>query len=211
MQTLVSWALLLLKSPLTAQDPLKTCGPACFPCQSLTRISHECPCLRQEASNAGRGLCIKAYFRRVGLGRRLLLAAQKQTEETEMRGFMARNAPRGSLVYPENEASLLSGMQGAGLPLQHPSLTTRAPLFGHWEGCSQREHYQVVATSCWSMPPQELCTHPSCGCLISHWPECISALISLRAPISHCFHPISTGQGTDAWGRHTCRGGAKKK
>lgn len=59
----------------------------------------------------------------------------RNKQETEMRGFMARNVPRGSLVYPENEASLLSGMQGAGLPLQHPSLTTRAPLFGHWEGC----------------------------------------------------------------------------
>jgi len=120
---------------LTAQNPVKACGPACFPCQSLTRISHGCPCLRQEASNAGRGLHAKAYFRRADLGRRLLLAAQKQTEETEIKGFMARNAPRGSLVYPRNEASLLSGMQGAGPPLQHPSLTTRACLFGHWEGC----------------------------------------------------------------------------
>lgn len=80
---------------------------ACMlPMPKPTRISHGCPCLRQEASNAGRGLHAKAYFRRADLERRLLLAAQKQTEETEMKGFMARNAPQGSLVYPGNEASL---------------------------------------------------------------------------------------------------------
>lgn len=77
---------------------------ACMlPMPKPTRISHGCPCLRQEASNAGRGLHTKDILED-RLERRLLLAVQKQTEV--MKGFMARNAPQGSLVYPGNEALL---------------------------------------------------------------------------------------------------------
>ena len=60
-----------------------------------------------------------------------LLAVQRQPEGTGVRGSMARNAPRGSVVCLGNEVRLLSGVQGAGLP---PPPHASSCFCGHWEG-----------------------------------------------------------------------------
>ena len=52
---------------------------------------------------------LKCEVRRANPGRGPLLAAQRQPEGMGMRGSMAMNAPRGSVVCLGNEAPLLSG------------------------------------------------------------------------------------------------------
>lgn len=128
--------------------------------------------------------------RRVDLGRGLFLAIQEQPEGMGVRVSMARNALRGSMVYLGNEAPLLN-VQGA--------ITTPCPLgspclCGYLEGLPL-ERACPSLSSCQSLPPQGLCAHPSCGGLIP--PQQISSSISLRAPINHCFCPLSPGWGTD--------------
>lgn len=60
---------------------------------------------------------LKLVVRRVDLGRGPVLAAQRKPEGMGVRGSTARNAPTGSVVCLGNVTPLLSGVQGAGLPL----------------------------------------------------------------------------------------------
>jgi len=62
------------------------------------------------------------------------------TEGTGMRGSVARNAPRGSVVFLGNKEPLLSGAQRVGPP---PPPHASSCLCGIWERLHQREHAPV--------------------------------------------------------------------
>lgn len=61
----------------------------------------------------------------MGLGEHIqgdvLLVSQRKLEWTGVRGSMARDVPRGNVIFLGNKAPLMSGVQGAELPLQPPS------------------------------------------------------------------------------------------
>ena len=83
------------------------------------------PSLRRESATA------KAWGEESGSGERTTAGGAATTEETRVRGSVARNAPRESVVCLGNKVPLFSGVQRVGPPLPpHSSPCLR----GHWEG-----------------------------------------------------------------------------
>ena len=64
---------------------------------------------------------------------------------------------------------------------------------------------QAVAMSCW---PLLLQARPVFQLWLPY-PSLSPAWVSKKDLISHCFNPLLSGQGTDAWGWPTLRGGTK--
>ena len=179
--------------------------------KASSRISPGCPHLRWEAASAGKDWMLKCGVSRAGPGREPLLAVQRQTEGMGVRGSVARNAPRRSVVYLGNEVQLLSGVQWAGSPLQPPSPPNGPCLCGHWEGLPPEQvhssllhlstglccHRHSRKSQLWLLYPS-----PAWANKCPNQPETPNQLL---------LSPISPGKGTDAWGWPTCRGGAKTK
>lgn len=72
--------------------------------------------MRWLSANAGRGQVLKCGVRRADLGRRLLLAAWRQLEETRVRSSTPQKAPGGNVVCLRSKVPLLSGTQVEGSP-----------------------------------------------------------------------------------------------
>ena len=106
-------------------------------------------------------LSAKAWGWEDGSGERNAVGCVDTAEGMGVRGRVARNAPRGSVVCLESEAPWLISAVGAG-PSPLPSFSSSC-LCGHWEGHHQSEH-ATVCCSCLSVPlPPATCRYFNCG------------------------------------------------
>ena len=158
------------------------------------------PLPRIRISDAGRGWVLKCGVGRIDLGRGVLLAAQTQQREREWRD--AWNAPRGSMVCLESEEALLRGAWVVGLP---PPTHVSSCFRCYWEWLPPEwVHHSLL----------QLLAGTCCSRQLAHTPTVVTIplpSLSKCSPSSCCFHSLLPGQGTDAWGWHTHRGGVKTK
>ena len=154
-----------LQIPFLPPGPCRLRSPEHCHCQSLLR-NRTWVCQREMGScQCWWGPSAPNAVRRVDLGRELLSAIQEQPEGVGVRVSMARKALRGSMVCLGNEAPLLN-VQGA---ITTPCLLDSPCLCGYLEGLPP-ERACPSLSSCHFLPPQGLCAHPSCGCLIPPQP-----------------------------------------
>ena len=124
--------------------PCELQGPECHPSQSLLGNQPWAPLPGTRVCWCWWGLSAKIWGWENRSRERSTVGCIDTAERTGVRGCVAGNDPRGSVVCLESEVSFLRGVQGSGTPL---------PSHGHWEGLPQEGMRQSVATACWSSPP----------------------------------------------------------
>lgn len=97
------------------------------PCHSPAHLSCVSP-------GVERGWVLESGIWRVDPGRGQLLAVKRQPEGTGVKSSTTRKVCGRNPGHYRSKASLLSGVQGVGSPLQPPFSPIGSCLHGHWEG-----------------------------------------------------------------------------